>query len=100
MPDIPSSGKWFTYKLPYVVTDAEGNETTEKHRIRLPKFGQLPFGLIRKFRKESAGEQFFSLLESLLTDADFEKVDLSPQDEMNKMIEAWQKDSNITAGES
>lgn len=71
-----------------------------KERVTLPRFEAIPFGLIRKNRRLPEAEQFFSLIEQVASEEDLEKMDKAPQSEMEKLMEAWQKDSGISMGES
>lgn len=80
--------------------DNSGKEVPIKERVSLPKFDQIPFGLIRKNRRLPQEEQFFALLEQVASEDDLEKMDRAPQSEMEKLMEAWQEDSGITPGES
>lgn len=80
-----------------VGTDDEGDPI--KRKLSLPKFDQIPFGLIRKNRKLPQEEQFFSLLEAILSEEDLEALDAVGQGEVRDLMEAWQKDSGIEAGE-
>lgn len=80
--------------------DDDGNETPIKEKVSLPKFDQIPFGLIRKNRKLPQEEQFFALLEQVASEKDLERMDRAPQFEMEKLMQAWQEDSGVTPGES
>lgn len=86
----------FHHTLTY--EDKKGVEKT--HEVTLQKFDQIPFGLIRRFRKFSESEQFFSLLEELLPDKDLAALDQCAQGEVTKLMKEWQKDAGIEAGES
>lgn len=77
----------FTYKV--------GTRT-----ISLPKFDNIPFGTIRKLRKESKEEQFFGLLESVAAAKDLALIDTLGQKEVADLMDAWQKDSGVSLGES
>lgn len=76
--------------------------TYGKQKVVLPKFGQLPFGIIRKIRKEDVAEQFFLMFELLLKDdpATLEIIDSMPNEDVNDLVTKWQKDSGISVGES
>ena len=71
-----------------------------KHKVTLPKFDQIKFGIIRKNRKLPEAEQFFALLEAVASEEDISAMDETTQEIMGELMEAWQKDSGITAGES
>lgn len=76
--------------------------THGKGKITLPKFDQLPFGLIRKLRKEEDGEVLFALFERVLENDEksLEILDTLPMGEVQKLFSEWQKDSEANAGES
>jgi hypothetical protein len=76
--------------------------TIGKHEVTLPNFGNLPFGLVRKTRHMPDDERFFAMLEILLGEdsADMAAVDTLGTAEMNEFIEAWQKHSGVSLGES
>lgn len=76
--------------------------TVGKKKITLPKFGNLPFGVIRKLRKEDDTEQVFLLFELILKDdpETMEIIDDMGQEELLAMMEEWQKESGVTPGES
>ena len=87
----------FYYELP--LYDSDGAELAPA-RLKLPKYKNIPFGLIRKNRGKDPGEQVFSLIESLLSERDLEVVDSARQDDVIKLLTAWQKDSGLSEGES
>ncbi|QDH92285.1 tail assembly chaperone [Gordonia phage Spooky] len=73
--------------------------------IVLPRFGQLPGGIFRKLRKEEEAEQFFGLIELLeerkaITTKTLELIDDLPLEQQMEMMQAWQKDSEISVPES
>jgi hypothetical protein len=90
----------FYYKIAYTTVDEDGEEVQRKHSITLPKFDQIPFGLIRKNRSLPQAEQFFVLLEQVVSETDLDIIDKTTQAEMLALVEAWQKDSGISLGES
>lgn len=81
-----------------------------KPEIVLPKFGTgLRFGFLRKIRKEDAGEQLFAMLEylnerKLITDKTLDLIDDLEDEQVQALMEAWQKDAeqsgDPTLGES
>ncbi|QGJ92123.1 tail assembly chaperone [Gordonia phage Lauer] len=81
-----------------IVVDFDDEGQPIKERVTLPKFDNIPFGLIRKNRKLPEEEQFFSLLEQVASEEDLDKMDRAPQSEMEKLMKAWQEDSGITLG--
>lgn len=75
--------------------------THGKGKITLPKFDQLPFGLIRKLRKEEDGEVLFALFESVLKDdsKSLELLDELTMGEVQTLFTEWQKDVESKPGE-
>lgn len=70
-----------------------------KKTIALPKFNKLPFGAIRKMRKADSDDQAFILFEEAASDAALEIIDTMGVEDVGKLIEAWQKDSDVSVGE-
>lgn len=70
--------------------------------ITLPKFGNFPFGVIRKIRKLEDEEQVYSLLE--LVTKDYPKtldiIDEMYADDVAELVTAWQEDAGVSLGES
>lgn len=76
--------------------------TFDGKTITLPKFGNFPFGVIRKIRKLEDEEQFYSLLE-LVTKDDPDTLDVIDSmyaDDVADLVTAWQEDSGVSLGES
>lgn len=76
--------------------------TYDGQTITLPKFGNFPFGVIRKIRKLEDEEQFYSLLE-LVTKNDPKTLDIIDEmyaDDVAELVTAWQEDAGVTLGES
>lgn len=76
--------------------------TYDGKTISLPKFGEFPFGVIRKIRKLTDEEQFYSLLE-LVTKNDPDTLDVIDEmyaDDIVALVEAWQEDAGVSLGES
>lgn len=69
-------------------------------KFTLPKFDQLPFGVIRKLRKQDEEDQFFQLFELAADDKALAIIDQMGMTDINDLVTAWQKDANITVGES
>ena len=81
--------------------------TTEKfhytHKgktITLPHFRHLPFGLIRKLRKQGDGEELFGLIEAVADKKSLDVIDTMDMGEVGQLFEAWQEASSVTLGES
>lgn len=68
--------------------------------VVLPKYKNLKAGLIRSIRKLSPVDQIFTAVEAVADEATLAIIDDLGQEECNALIEAWQKDSGVTAGES
>ena len=73
-----------------------------KKKLVLPKFGNLPIGIIRKLRNESELEQLFLPFEILFKDEpeQLDLFDTMTQADVLKLMPAWQKDSGVEMGES
>lgn len=69
-------------------------------KIELPKFDQVPFGVIRKIRKEEDQEQFFLMFELVADDKTLAIIDTMSMNEINELMTAWQKDAGVDLGES
>ncbi|WP_051407139.1 hypothetical protein [Nocardia sp. CNY236] len=69
-------------------------------KISLPRFDNIPFGVIRKLRKESETEQFFGLIEGVCTAKDLSVIDTMSQAEVRTVMTAWQRESGVELGES
>lgn len=69
-------------------------------KITLPKFSNLPFGVIRKMRKVDEADQMFMLFEETADDKSLEIIDGMTVDDVSKLMEAWQEDGGVTVGES
>lgn len=71
-------------------------------KIALPKFDQIPTGIIRRTRRLPAEDQMFAVLEAYLGDEskEMEAVDKLPTGELGEFVAAWQKDAGIDLGES
>lgn len=72
----------------------------EGKKFTLPKFDQLPFGVIRKLRKESEDEQFFQMFELAADEKALAIIDTMGMKDIEELVTAWQKDSGVTSGES
>ncbi|UQE73839.1 hypothetical protein MYK68_13980 [Gordonia sp. PP30] len=75
-----------------------------KTQITLPRFKQIPLGVMRRLRKESDSEQLFGLFEALVDKGLMSEADLGALDDIGlgdieKLMDAWQADGGITAGE-
>ena len=68
--------------------------------IAVPKFDQIPVGVIRSVRKKSQAEQIFSTLEAVADEKTLAVLDKLSTREFNEFVGAWQKDAGISVGES
>ena len=68
--------------------------------ITLPKFQNIPFGVLRKLRRESETEQFFGVLEQVADEKTLAVIDTLTQPQVQALVEAWRKDSSVEVGES
>lgn len=71
-----------------------------KKKIVLPKFGQVPFGVIRKSRKMDAQEQFYFMFEELLDDKGLAVLDSLTSDQVADLMDGWQSEAGVGLGES
>ncbi|QIS16410.1 hypothetical protein [Nocardia arthritidis] len=69
-------------------------------KITLPRFDNIPFGVIRTLRKEGETEQFFGLIEGVCGAKDLAVIDTMTQAEVRELMTAWQRDSSVDLGES
>ncbi|WP_054682572.1 hypothetical protein [Microbacterium sp. No. 7] len=70
------------------------------HQITLPRFENVPVGLIRRTRKLVGVDQAFTILEELLTEDDLTHLDLLDRNQFNELVTAWRDGSEIELGES
>lgn len=83
-----------------MTTEQFHHTTKAGAEIVLPRFKNLPAGLIRKLRDENELGFIFGLLEALLDEKAIEAVDGMDMLELREFGTAWQTDSKVTAGES
>ncbi len=79
--------------------------TAAGDQVELPKFDQIPFGVVRKLRKEDEAEQVFGMFEALverklLTAKHMGVIDNLANAEIGDLMEEWQKDSETSVPES
>lgn len=87
------------------VTTSKGTDlfeyTTESGQdISLPRFDSVKPGVIRKIRKLSDVDQFFTVLETLADAETLAVIDDMEQGEFQALQEAWFKHSGVELGES
>lgn len=71
------------------------------YNLELPRFENIPAGIIRKTRRMNPADQAFTLLEEFLPENILaEHVDPMPRGDFEAMLSAWQSGSGITPGES
>lgn len=70
------------------------------HVIVLPRFENVPVGVIRKTRKLAPVDQAFTILENLLSEEDLEHVDKLDREQFNALSQEWRDSSEIGLGES
>jgi hypothetical protein len=68
--------------------------------IVLPKFENIPFGVLRKLRKETEVEQFFGIVEEVADAKTLATLDTLTMPEVRDLMAAWQKNSAADMGES
>lgn len=70
------------------------------HELALPRFENVPVGVIRKTRRLDQADQVFTILEEIMTPADLEHLDKLDRTEFNDLVKAWREGSAIQPGES
>lgn len=70
------------------------------YELVLPKFENVPMGLIRKTRRLDKVDQVFTLLEELATEQDLEHLDTLARAGFQALMKDWQASSEVTPGES
>ena len=71
------------------------------HELKLPRFDQLPVGVVRKSRKLPQADQAFTVLEALITsEEDWEHIDLLSAAEFQVFQKAWRDGSKLDLGGS
>ncbi|PRB14464.1 hypothetical protein [Microbacterium sp. MYb62] len=70
------------------------------HELVLPRFENVPVGVIRKARRLDQADQVFTILEEIMSPADLEHVDKLDRSEFNVVVRAWREGSSIEPGES
>lgn len=78
----------------FVWTAPDGSEVTFK------PFGKLPIGVFRALRGAEEIEAIFIMLDAAVKEKDREILDAQPFDELEGIIDDWQKSSGVTPGES
>lgn len=75
-------------------------EVDSRKKIVLPKFGQVPFGVIRKSRKMDPEEQFYFMFEELLDEKGLAVLDSMTADQVADLMDSWQNEAGVGLGES
>jgi hypothetical protein len=57
--------------------------------VELPKFADMPIGVLRKARHETEAEQTWYILENVLSPKDLTVLDSLPVGEFTKHMKAW-----------
>jgi len=74
--------------------------TKDGTEIVLPRFDSVKPGVIRKIRKLSDVDQFFTVLEALADEATLSVVDELDQDEFQDLQTEWFRHAGVDVGES
>lgn len=75
-------------------------EVDSRKKIVLPKFGQVPFGVIRKSRNMDPEEQFYFMFEELLDEKGLAVLDSLTADQVADLMDSWQNEAGVGLGES
>lgn len=70
------------------------------HELELPRFENVPVGIIRKTRRLAEVDQVFTILEDLIKPEDLEHVDMLDRAQFNVFVKAWRAGSTVSLGES
>lgn len=68
-------------------------------KIVLPRFENLPVGVIRRIRKLDATDQIFTLIEEIAAEQ-LDTLDVMDRAEFEAFITAWREGSAVSLGES
>ncbi len=68
--------------------------------VKLPLLSNMKTGLVRKIRKLEAGDQVFTIIEEVCSEAELAAIDELSQPELAQLMEDWQAASGIEMGES
>lgn len=79
---------------PFIWTAPDGSE------VEFKPFGKLPIGVFRALRGAEEIEAIFIMLDAAVKERDRPVLDEQPFDELEAIIDAWQKASGVTPGES
>ena len=75
-------------------------EVDSKRKITLPKFGEVPFGIVRRGRHLPPEEQFYFMFEELLSEKDIEVLDSLTSVQVSDLMDKWQDEAGVSLGES
>lgn len=68
--------------------------------IVIPRFKNIPVGIIRRVRNQSEVEQIFTVLEEVTDETTLAVIDGMDTEQLQAFIAAWQGDSKVALGES
>lgn len=74
--------------------------TSTEGKITLPHFKHVPFGVVRKLRKEDDDEALFALFEQVADAKALKVLDKLGMEEVADLFAKWQEASKVTVGES
>lgn len=75
-------------------------EVDSKRKITLPKFGEVPFGIVRRGRHLPPEEQFYFMFEELLSEKDIAVLDSLTSVQVSDLMDQWQSEAGVDLGES
>lgn len=92
-------------KFHHVIPADKIDGADKDYDLVLPRFKNLPFGVMRKIRKVEPAEQIFEIFEQLLerdtiTEDDLNVLDAMTIEDIGSVMEAWQKDAEVDLPES
>lgn len=68
--------------------------------IAVPRFENIPLGVIRRTRRLEQADQVFTLLEELLPETELALVDQLDRTGFERFMNAWRDGSQVELGES
>lgn len=83
-----------------MTTELFHHTTSTGVEIALPRFRNVPAGVIRRLRKANNLDFMFGVLEESADEATLTALDGLGIDEVSGIVDAWQKDAGVSAGES
>lgn len=81
-------------------SDDEFTFQSSKGPITVPSMAKIPFGVMRKARKESGTEQTFAVIEAIASPEALDLLDQLDVQEISRFSGEWAEHSGASLGES